>query len=90
LLELEQLIDQHSKAVLVSDYMQMTLEQLQQEHTELLEVYEQLDQYCGYIESQNEKHREKCLAIASLLKNPIDKDMTLKAIKTVIERVGEF
>ncbi|MCH7331506.1 hypothetical protein, partial [Acinetobacter modestus] len=31
LLELEQLIDQHSKAVLVSDYMQMTLEQLQQE-----------------------------------------------------------
>ncbi|MCH7331859.1 hypothetical protein [Acinetobacter modestus] len=89
LLELEQLIDQYSKAVLASDYMHMTLEQLQQEHAQLLLFNDDLDRRCKAYKAKSQKYQTKCWQITTLLINPIDKEMTLKAIKTVIERVGE-
>ncbi|MBN6510001.1 hypothetical protein KWE57_06285 [Acinetobacter pittii] len=36
-----------------------------------------------------QKYQTKCWHITTLLMNPVDQDMTLKAIQTVIERVGE-
>lgn len=72
------------------DYMQMTLEQLQQEHAELLLFNDELDRNCKAHKAKANKYQTKCWHIQTLLINPVDKDMTLKAIKTVIERVGEF
>ncbi|MFW2039311.1 hypothetical protein ACG92Y_12490 [Acinetobacter ursingii] len=73
----------------MSEYMQMTLEQLQQEHAELLQFNEGLDKKYKHHAARAEKYKRKCEAIESLLINPVDQDMTLKAIKTVIEMVGE-
>lgn len=72
------------------DYTQMTLEQLQQEHAELLLFNDELDRNCKAHKAKANKYQTKCWHIQTLLMNPVDKDMTLKAIKTVIERVGEF
>lgn len=72
------------------DYMNMTLEQLQQEHAELLLFNDELDRNCKAHKAKANKYQTKCWHIQTLLMNPVDKDMTLKAIKTVIERVGEF
>ena len=71
------------------DYTQMTLEQLQQEHAELLLFNDELDRNCKAHKAKANKYQTKCWHIQTLLMNPVDKDMTLKAIKTVIERVGE-
>lgn len=71
------------------DYTQMTLEQLQQEHAELLLFNDELDRNCKAHKAKAKKYQTKCWHIQTLLMNPVDKDMTLKAIKTVIERVGE-
>lgn len=73
----------------MSDYMNMTLEQLQQEHAELLLFNDDLDRSCKAYKAESEKYQTKCWHIQTLLINQADKDMTLKAIKTVIERVGE-
>ncbi|MDM1019680.1 hypothetical protein QSV37_05055 [Acinetobacter sp. VNK23] len=73
----------------MSDYMQMTLEELQQEHAELLVFNEHLDKSCKKYKAKSNKYQTKCWHIQTLLMNPVDQDMTLKAIKTVIERVGE-
>ncbi len=73
----------------MSEYMQMTLEQLQQEHSELLLFNEHLDRERKDFMVKAQKYQNKCWQIQTLLINPVDKDMTLKAIKTVIERVGE-
>ena len=90
LLQLEQEIDQHSKADLVSDYMQMTLEQLRQEHAELLEFNEMLDKKYKHHAARAEKYRRKCESIASLFVVPSENhQMTIKAIQTILERVGE-
>ena len=72
------------------DYTQMILEQLQQEHAELLLFNDELDRNCKAHKAKANKYQTKCWHIQTLLMNPVDKDMTLKAIKTVIERVGEF
>ncbi|WP_228277820.1 hypothetical protein [Acinetobacter haemolyticus] len=72
------------------DYTQMTLGQLQQEHAELLLFNDELDRNCKAHKAKANKYQTKCWHIQTLLMNPVDKDMTLKAIKTVIERVGEF
>ncbi len=72
------------------DYTQMTLEQLQREHAELLLFNDDLDRRCKAYKAKSQKYQTKCWQITTLLINPIDKEMTLKAIKTVIERVGEF
>lgn len=74
----------------MTDYMNMTLEQLQKEHAELLLFNEQLDKKYKHHAARAEKYKFKCDSIKYLLVNPIDKDMTLKAIKTVIERVREI
>ncbi|WP_198080439.1 hypothetical protein [Acinetobacter calcoaceticus] len=71
------------------DYMYMTLEQLRQEHAELLLFNEELDRRCKAHKADAQKYQTKCSHITKLLMNPVDQDMTLKAIKTVIERVGE-
>lgn len=73
----------------MSDYMNMTLEQLQKEHAELLLFNDDLDRSCKAYKAESEKYQTKCWHIQTLLINPADKDMTLKAIETVIERVGE-
>ncbi|MEN8974467.1 hypothetical protein [Acinetobacter baumannii] len=73
----------------MSDYMHMTLEQLRQEHAELLMFNEELDRRCKAHKADAQKYQTKCFHIATLLINPVDQNMTLKAIKTVIERVGE-
>lgn len=73
----------------MSSYSDMTLEQLQQEHAELLLFNEHLDKECKDLKAKSQKYQAKCWQIQTLLINPIDQDMTLKAIKTVIERVGE-
>ncbi|MEQ1086524.1 hypothetical protein [Acinetobacter seifertii] len=73
----------------MSEYMHMTLEQLRQEHAELLLFNEGLDRRCKAHKADAQKYQTKCWHITTLLINPVDKDMTLKAIKTVIERVGE-
>lgn len=73
----------------MSGYMQMTLEQLQQEHSELLLFNEHLDKECKDFKAKAQKYQSKCWQIQTLLINPVDQDMTLNAIKTVIKRVGE-
>lgn len=73
----------------MSDYMQMTLEQLQKEHAELILFIDDLDRRCKAYKAKSQKYQTKCWQIQTLLINPADKDMTLKAIKTVIEKVGE-
>ncbi len=73
----------------MSEYMHMTLDQLQQEHAEFLAFNEELDRRCKAHEADAQKYQTKCWHITTLLMNPVDQDMTLKAIKTVIERVGE-
>ena len=67
----------------------MTFEQLQQEHAELLSFNKDLDRRFKKHRAEMEKYQAKCQQIAALLSNSTDKDMTLKEIKTVIERVGE-
>ncbi len=74
----------------MSDYMQMTLEQLQQEHAELLEFNETLDKKYKHHAAQAKKYRRKCESIASLFVVPSENhQMTIKAIQTILERVGE-
>ena len=68
--------------------MQMALEQLQQEHAELLLFNEHLDRECKSYKAKAQKYQTKCWQIQTLLINPVDQEMTLKAIKAVIERVG--
>ena len=72
----------------MSDYMNMTLEQLQQEHAELLEFNEMLDKKYKHHAARAEKYRRKCESIASLFVVPSENhQMTIKAIQTILERV---
>jgi hypothetical protein len=74
----------------MSDYMQMTLEQLQREHADLLEFNETLDKKYKHHAALAEKYRRKCESIASLfVVSNENHQMTLKAIKTILERVAE-
>ena len=74
----------------MSDYMNMTLEQLQQEHAELLEFNEMLDKKYKHHAARAEKYRRKCESIASLFVVPSENhQMTIKAIQTILERVSE-
>ena len=64
----------------MSDYMNMTLEQLQQEHAELLEFNETLDKKYKHHAARAEKYRRKCESIASLFVVPSENhQMTIKA-----------
>lgn len=63
--------------------------QLKQEHNELVAFNTVQDRKQKAAEKVAEKYKRKVLMIADLLRDSADKDMTLKAIQTVIERVGE-
>ena len=63
--------------------------QLKQEHNELIAFNTVQDRMQKSAEKVAEKYKRKVLMIADLLRDSADKDMTLKAIQTVIERVGE-
>ena len=54
----------------MSDYKHMTLEQLQQEHAELLEFNETLDKKYKHHAARAEKYERKCESIASLFVVP--------------------
>ncbi|WP_228291806.1 hypothetical protein [Acinetobacter towneri] len=63
--------------------------QLKQEHNELIAFNTVQDRMQKSAEKVAEKYKRKVSMIADLLRDSTDKDMTLKAIQTVIERVGE-
>ena len=63
--------------------------QLKQEHNELIAFNTAQDRMQKSAEKVAEKYKRKVSMIAVLLRDSADKDMTLKAIQTVIERVGE-
>ena len=63
--------------------------QLKQEHNELIAFNTVQDRMQKTAEKVAEKYKRKVSMIADLLRDSADKDMTLKAIQTVIERVGE-
>ena len=73
----------------MSDYMNMTLEQLQQEHAELLAFNEKLDRERNKYRKDALKYAKKVQMIERLFVVPSDDhELTLKAIKTIVERVG--
>ena len=63
--------------------------QLKQEHNELVAFNTVQDRKQKAAEKVAEKYKRKVLMIADLLRDSADKDMTFKAIQTIIERVGE-
>ena len=63
--------------------------QLKQEHNELIAFNTEIDRKRKVAEKTAEKYKSKVSMIADLLRNPLDREMTIKAITTVIERVGE-
>lgn len=70
-------------------FLEMNLAELQREHAELIAFNTKLDRKQKVVEKIAEKYKFKVLMIADLLRDCSDQDMTLKAITTVIERVGE-
>ena len=71
-------------------YLEMTLEQLQKEHAELLAFNEKLDRERNKYRKYAMKYAKKVQMIESLFVVPSnDHELTLKAIKTIVERVGE-
>jgi septal ring factor EnvC (AmiA/AmiB activator) len=63
--------------------------QIKQEHNELIAFNTEIDRKQKVAEKTAKKYMRKVSMIADLLRNPLDREMTLKAITTVIERVGE-
>lgn len=62
---------------------------IKQEHNELIAFNTGIDRKQKVAEKTAEKYKFKVSMIADLLRDCSDQDMTLKAIKTVIDRVGE-
>lgn len=70
-------------------YLEMSLEQLQKEHAELLAFNENLDRERNKYRDDALKYAKKVQMIASLFVVPSnDHEVTLKAIKTIAEQVG--
>lgn len=70
-------------------YLEMNLEQLQKEHAELLAFNEKLDRERNEYRNRAHKYARKVRAIESLFVVPSDDhELTLKAIKTIVEQVG--
>ena len=63
--------------------------QLKQEHNELIAFNTEIDRKQKSAKNTAEKYKFKVSMIADLLRDSTDRDMTLKAIQTVIDRVGE-
>ena len=73
----------------MSDYLEMNLEQLQKEHAELLAFNEKLERDRNAYRKDARKYAKKVKMIASLFVVPSDDhELTLKAIKTIVEQVG--
>jgi len=73
-----------------SRLISMSLSELQKEHAELLAFNEKLDSERNMHRDQASKYRKKVEMIASLFVVPgDDHELTLKAIKTIIDTVGE-
>ena len=70
-------------------FLEMNLTELQREHAELIAFNTVLDRKQKAAEKIAEKYKFKVSMIADLLRDCSDQDMTIKAITTVIERVGE-
>ncbi|WP_252720779.1 hypothetical protein [Acinetobacter radioresistens] len=69
-------------------YLEMNLEQLQKEHAELLAFNENLDRERNKYRDDARKYAKKVQMIASLFFVPCDDpELTLKAIKTIVEQV---
>ena len=70
-------------------YLEMTLEQLQKEHAELLAFNENLDRERNKYRKDALKYAKKVQMIERLFVVPSDDhELTLKAIKTIVEQVG--
>ena len=63
--------------------------QLKQEHNELIAFNTEIDRKQKSAEKTAEKYKFKVSMIGDLLRDSTDQNMTLKAIQTVIDRVGE-
>ena len=63
--------------------------EIKQEHNELIAFNTEIDRKQKVAEKTAEKYKFKVSMIADLLRDCSDQDMTLKAIKAVIDRVGE-
>lgn len=73
----------------MNDYLEMNLEQLQKEHAELLAFNEKLDRERNKYRKYALKYAKKVQMIESLFVVPSDDhELTLKAIKTIVEQVG--
>lgn len=70
-------------------FLEMNLTELQREHAELIAFNTRLERKQKNAEKTAEKYKSKVSMIADLLRDPLDIEMTIKAITTVIERVGE-
>lgn len=70
-------------------FLEMNFAELQREHADLIAFNTVLDRKHKAAEKIAEKYKFKVSMIADLLRDCSDQDMTLKAIKTVIARVGE-
>ena len=63
--------------------------QLKQEHNELIAFNTEIDRKQKSAEKTAEKYKFKVSMIGNLLRDSTDQDMTLKAIRKVVDRVGE-
>lgn len=70
-------------------FLDLNLTELQREHAELIAFNTVIDRKLRANKATAEKYQNKVLMIADLLRDPSDQELTLKAIKTVVERVGE-
>ena len=70
-------------------FLEMNLTELQREHAELIAFNTKLERKQKDAEKTAKKHMRKVSMIADLLRDSTNQEMTIKAITTVIERVGE-
>ena len=71
-------------------YLEMTLEQLQKEHGELLTFNEKLERERNKYRKDALKYAKKVQMIERLFVVPSDDhELTLKAIETIVKGVGE-
>ena len=70
-------------------FLEMNLAELQREHAELIAFNTKLERKQKSAEKNAKKYMRKVSMISDLLRDCSDQDMTLKAITTVVERVGE-
>ena len=83
--------DQQEVKTLLTDgnFLDMSLAELQREHAELIAFNTALDRKQKEAKAIAKKYQNKVSVIADLLTDCSNENMTLRAIKTVIERMGE-